>query len=158
MTGNQTMVHHVRPRHLYSCDGTCTHSGLCRRSTRLVASHICHLFDRAIIHEMSSLMTRFQYIIRYLHPLWGYCSLYIVHGDDHTWHLYIMPIDGHCTLMYMRLLHVYLHSHAEIEHFIVLMSGWFFHLGLHYSTFGMDIMYFSHHVSPLTSHIRGHLL
>ena len=39
------------------------------------------------------------------------------------------------------------------------MDGWFFHLGLHHSTFGMDfIIYFVHHVTPLTSHIRGNLL
>ena len=50
-------------------------------------------------------------------------------------------------------------SHAEIYHCIVLMDGWFFHLGLHYSTYEMDfIMYFGHHVTPLTSHIRRHLL
>ena len=84
--------------------------------------------------------------------------LYIVRGDYHTWNLYIMPIHGHCTLMYPGLLYVYLQSYLEIYHCIVLMSGWFFHLGLHYSTSGMDIMYFGHHVTPLTSHIRGHLL
>ena len=84
--------------------------------------------------------------------------LYIVHGNDHTCHsLYIMTIHGHCTLMYLRLL--YLQPYAEIDHCIVLMSGRFFHLGLHYFTSGMDyIMYFGHHVTPLTSHIRGHLL
>ena len=75
-----------------------------------------------------------------------------------THHLYIMPIHGHCTLMYLGLLHVYLQSHANIYHCIVLMSGWLFHLGLHYSTSDMDIMYFGHHVTPLTSHIKGHLL
>ena len=33
--------------------------------------------------------------------------LYIVHGFDHTYHsLYIMPIHGHCTLMYPEL-HVF---------------------------------------------------
>ena len=49
---------------------------------------------------------------------------------------------------------MYLQSHAEIYHCIVLMSGWFFHMGLHYSTCGMDfIMYFDPHVIPLTSHI-----
>ena len=54
---------------------------------------------------------------------------------------------------------MYLQPHAEIDYCIVLMGGWFFHLGLHYSTSGMDfIMYFSHHIIPMTSHIRGHLL
>ena len=126
MTTNQIMDYHVWPQHLYSHDRTCTHNGLHRRPSRLVACHICYLLDRASIHEMSSLMTIFQYVIRYLHPLWISCSLYIVHGEDHTWHLYIMPIHGHCTLMYSGLLHVYLQSHAEIYHCIVLMSGCFF--------------------------------
>ena len=68
--------------------------------------------------------------------------------------LYIMPIHGHCTLMYPGL-----ESQVEIDYCIVLMSGWIFHLGLHYYTSGMDyIMYFNHHVTPLTSHIREHLL
>ena len=34
--------------------------------------------------------------------------LYIVRGNDHTCHiLYIMPIHGHCALMYPRLLHIF---------------------------------------------------
>ena len=54
---------------------------------------------------------------------------------------------------------MYLQSHADIYHCIVLMSGWFFYLGLHYSTSRMDfIMSFGHHVTPLTSDIRGHRL
>ena len=43
--------------------------------------------------------------VRYLQPLWRSCSLYIVRGDDHMWHMSIMPIHGHCTIMYPRLLH-----------------------------------------------------
>ena len=85
------------------------------------------------------------------------CIFYMAMTTHDT--LYIMPIHGHCTLMYPVLLYVYLQSYAEIDHCIVLMSGWFFYLGLHYSTFGMDyIMYFVHHAIPLTSHIRGHML
>ena len=52
-----------------------------------------------------------------------------------------------------------LHSYAKFDYCTILMDGWFFHLILHHSTSGMDfIMYFGHHVTPLTSHIRGHLL
>ena len=135
------MDYHVQPRHLYSHDRTCARSSLRRRPSRLVAFHICYLLDHASIDEMSSLKTGFHCITKYLNPLWRSCSLYIVHGDDHTWHLYIIPIHGHCTLMYMKLLHVYLQSHANIYHCIVLMSGRFFHLVLHYSTSRMDIMF-----------------
>ena len=66
-----------------------------------------------------------------------------------------MLICGHYTLMYLGLLHVYLQSHADIYHCIVLMGGWFFHLGIQYSTFVIGIMYFGHHVTPMTSHNRG---
>ena len=131
MNGNQTMDHHVWPRHIYSCDGTCTNSGFCRRHSSLVAFHMYYLFYHASIYEMLALMTRFHYIIKYLHPLWRSLSLYIVCGDDHTWHLYIMPFHGHCTLMYSGLLYVYLQSYEYIDHCIVLMTGWFFLLGIH---------------------------
>ena len=156
MISNQMMVHHLRPWHLYSRDGICTRSGLHRRPLSLVAFHMYYLFDHASIYEMLALITRFHYIIRYLHPLWRSCSLYIVHRDDHMWHS--MHNHVHCTRMYPGLLHVYLQSHAKIYHYIVLISGWFFHLGFHYSTSGMDIIYFVHHVTPLTSHIKVHLL
>ena len=54
---------------------------------------------------------------------------------------------------------MYLQSYVEIDYCIALMSGQFFHLGLHYYNYGMDfIMYFGHHITPLTSHIRGNLL
>ena len=150
------MAHHVQLQHLYSHDRTCTHSGFRRRHPILVAFHICYLLGRAIIHEMPSFMSRFRYIIRCLHPLWRSCPLYIVRGDDHIWHLYIMPIHGHCTLMYPGLLYVYLQSYADIYHCILLMSGWFFHLGIDYSTSRMDIMYFGHHVTTLgRSHLYG---
>ena len=105
MTNNQTMFHHVWPRHLYLHDGTCTCSGLRRRRLSLVEFHIGYILDHAIIYEMSALMTRFQFIIRYLHPLRIFFSLYIVCGDDHTWHFYIMHIHGHCTLMYPGLVY-----------------------------------------------------
>ena len=34
----------------------------------------------------------------------GLTSVYIVCGNGHLWHMYIMPIHGHCTIRYMRLL------------------------------------------------------
>ena len=158
MTSNHTMIHHIQPWNLYSCGGICTRSGLHRRPPSLVAFHMCYLFDHASIYEMSTLMTRFHYIIKYFHPLWRSCSLYIVRSDDHMWHMSIIPIHGHCTLMYLGLLHVYLQSHARIYHCIVPMSGLLFHSSLHYSTCRMDIMYFGHHVTPLTSYMKGYLL
>ena len=97
-------------------------------------------------------------ILSYIFIHYGDLFYYMLYRDDHMWHMSIIPIHGHCTLMYSGLLHVYLQSHARIYHCIVPMSGLLFNLGLHYSTYRMDIMYFGHHVTPLTSHIKGYLL
>ena len=34
----------------------------------------------------------------------GLIALYIVCGDDHSWHMFIIPIHDHCTNMYLGLL------------------------------------------------------
>ena len=132
MIGNQMMEYYVRPRHIYSQSRKCTRSSLCRIPSSLVAFHICYLLDRSSVHEILSLMIWFQCIsdifIHYgdLDPLYIFSHygdldllyifihfgdfdlLYIVRGDEHTCHiLYIMPIHGHCTLMYPGLLHVF---------------------------------------------------
>ena len=60
------------------------------------------------------------------------------------------------VLLCIRDCYIYLQLCAKFDHCIVLLDGWFFHLVLHHYTSRMDsIMYFGHHVSPLTSHIRG---
>ena len=120
MTGNQTTDYYVWPRHIYSHSRTCTCIGLCRIPFNLVAFHICFLLDRANVHEMSALVIWFHYMldifIHYgdLDPFYFFIHygdsdlLYIVRGDDHTCHsLSIMPIHGHCTLMYPGLLYVF---------------------------------------------------
>ena len=159
MTGNQMMDYHVRPWHLYSHDRKCTRSGLPRISSRLVAFHICYLLDCASVHEMSALVTRFQFIIRYLHPLWR--SWFIVYC---TWQW------PHMTFVY----HAYswpLYSYVfdtVICVFAVICRDWLLYytnrwmvLPLGYSSLHFwdgFIMYFGHHVTPLTSHAKGHLL
>ena len=63
-----------------------------------------------------------------------------------------MPIHGHCTLMYLQLC-------AKLYHCKVLIGWLVLPLGsssLHFWD-GL-IMFFSHHMTPLTSHIRGHML
>ena len=129
MTDNQMMEYYVRPRHLYSHSRACTHSGLCRILSRLVASLICYLLDRANVHEISALVTWFQCMLDIsshygdLDILYMFSHyedhdpfVYIHHGDSDLCILYvamttyviscIMPIHGHCTLMYLRLLYV----------------------------------------------------
>ena len=126
------MNYYVWPRDLYSHSRTCTRSILCRRTSILVAFHICYFLDHVSAHEISSLVTWCQCMsnifIHYgdLDPLYififfgdldpwyifihhgDYDLLYIVCGDEHTCYiLYIMPIHGHCTLMYLRLLYVF---------------------------------------------------
>ena len=163
MIGNQMMDYYVWPRHIYSHSRTCTCSGLCRRPSSLVAFHIVrYLLDHAGIHEISSLVVMipvFPVYIIYLHLLWRFWSIVYC-----TWWWPHMTLCISCLFMAIVLLRIqdfymYLQSHTEIDYCIVLMSGWFFHLGLHYSTSMMDfIIYFGHHVTPMTSHIRGHLL
>ena len=102
--------------------------GLCRRLSRLVASLICYLLDHACVHEISALVTWFQYMsdisshygdldLLYLQPLWrSWSFVYLHHGDTDLCIFYmamttyviscIMHIHVHCTLMYPGLLYV----------------------------------------------------
>ena len=101
MTGNQAMDYYVQPWHLYSHSRSCTRSGLCRRPSRLVASLICYLFDRASVHEISALVTWFQYMsdisnhygnldLLYLQPFWrSWSFVYLHHGDSDLFILYV---------------------------------------------------------------------
>ena len=161
MTGNQTMDYYVRPRHLYSHSRTCTHSGLCRRLSRLVASLICYLLDRASVHEISALVTWFQYMsdisshygdldLLYIFSHFGDHGpfVYLHHGDSDLCILYVamttyvlscfMPIHGYCTLMYPGLLYVF----VVICRVVSLYSAdWVpgFHWVLYHFIFGMDL-------------------
>ena len=146
MTSNQMMDYYVQPRHLYSHSWTCTCSRLCRRLSILVAFLICYLLDRAIVHDISSLMTWFQCMsdIFSFHGDLGHLYIFIMDILIYlycTWrwpHMsYIMPIHGHCTLMYPGLLYVFAVICRDIC--TILLDGWFFHLVLHHSTSGMDL-------------------
>ena len=161
MTGNQTMDYYVRPRHLYSHSRTCTHSGVCRRPSRLVASIICYLLDHASVHEISSLVTCFSIcqtfpatmeILIYCisSALWrSWSFVYLHHGDSDLCILYVamttyvlscfMPIHGHCTLMYPGLLYVFaVICRVVLWYYADWVAGLPFGY-LHDSTFGMDL-------------------
>ena len=159
MTGNQMMDYHVWPQHLYSHGRTCTCSISCRRPSSLVAFHICYHLDCASVHEISALVTWFQCMLDIFSFHGDSDLLYIVRGDDHTCHiLYIMPIHGHYTLMYLRLLYVFV---AICRDWLLYYTDGWLVLPLGSSSLHFwdgFIMYFGHHVTPLTSHIRGHLL
>ena len=86
----------------------------------------------------------------YLHPLWrSWSYVYLHHGDSNLYVLYvamttyvtscIMPIHGHCTLMYLGLLYVL----AVICRVVLLYyADWVvgFSLGaLHHFTSGMEL-------------------
>ena len=137
MTSNQTMDYYVRPRHLYSHSRTCTHSSLCRRPSRLVASHICYLLDHASVHEISALMTWFQYmsdISSYygdldplyilsdygaLDPLYIFIHFgdsdlsYIVRGDDHTCHIFVYHAYSWTLYSYVSRTAIGIWSHIQ---------------------------------------------
>ena len=188
MTGNQTMDYYVRPRHLYSHSRTCTHRGLCRRPSILVAFHICYplivpVFMRFQLSWLDSSVCQISLAIMdifshygdldplYIFSFYGYIDpLYIFIMEILIYYVLYVAMTTQVTfcisclfmdivLLCIRAFYMFLQSHAEIDHCIVLMSGCFFHLVLYYSTSRMDfIMYFGHHVTPLTSHIRGHPL
>ena len=180
MTGNQTMDYYVRPRHLYSHSRTCTRSGLCRIPSRLVASLICYLLDRASVHEISALVTWFQYMsdvsshygdldLLYLQPLWrswsfvyphhGDSDLCIVRGDDHIcvimFHAYSWPLYSYVSGTAICICS-YMQSCIMV---LCWLGGWssiWVPSSLHFWD-GL-IMYFGHRITPLISYIRGHLL
>ena len=147
MIGNQMMDYYVWPRRIYSHSRTCTCSGLRRILSILVEFHIYYLLDRASFHEILALMIWFQCIPNifsyygdldplYIFSHYGYLDLlyifthfgdfdllYIVCGDDNTCHiLYIMPIHGHCTLMYPGLLHVFVVTCRDLS--LYCIDGW----------------------------------
>ena len=183
MIDNQTMDYYVQPRHLYSHSRTCTCSSsrLCIRISILVAFLICYLLDHASFHEISALMTWFQCMsdisshYGYLDPLY----IFSLHGDHDPFYIFIMEILIYlycmwrwphmsyfvsCLFMAIVLLcirdcYIYLQLCAEFDHCIVLIGWLVLPLGsssLHFWD-GL-IMYFSHRMTPLTSHIRRHLL
>ena len=164
MIGNQTMDYYVRPRHLYSHCRTCTRSGLCRILSILVASLICYLLDHASVHEISALMTWYQYMSN-ISSHYGYLDLvyifshfgdhdplyivYLHHGDSDLCILYvamttyvifcITPIHGHCTLMYPGLLYVLVViCRVVLLYYDDSVAGLPFGI-LHHSTYGMDL-------------------
>ena len=146
MTGNQMMDYYVLPRHLYSHSRTCTRSGLCRKPSRLVASLICYLLDHANVHEISALVTWFQYMSNISSHYGDLDLLYIfsLHGDHDPLYIFIkeiliylyctwqwphmscciMPIHGHCTLMYPGLLYVF--AVMCRDWLLYYIDGWLF--------------------------------
>ena len=171
MTGNQMMDYYVWPRHLYSHSRTCTCSGLCSKPSRLVEFHICYLLDHAGVHEISALVTWFRYMsdisshygdldLLYLQPLWrSWSYVYIHHGYFDLCILYvamttyviscIMPIHGHCTLMYPRLLYVFVVvCRVVLLYYVDWVPGIPFGI-LYHSTSGMDLQCISAIVWPL---------
>ena len=150
MTSNQTMNYYVWPRHLYSHSRTCTRNGLCRRLSRLVASLICYLLDNASVHEISTLMTWFQYMSYIFSYYWDLDPLYIFsHYGDHgplyifimeiliyvycTWWWTLMWYLVSCLFMAIVLLCIrdcYLYSQlcVELYHCTILIGCMVFHL------------------------------
>ena len=107
--------------------------------------------------------------IIYLHPSWrSWSCVYLHHRDSKLYILYmvmtthvtfcIMPIHGHCTLMYLGLLYL----------FAVMCRVWSLYCTVGWMVLPPScsslhfwdglIMYFHNRITPLTSHIRGHLL
>ena len=164
MTSNQTMDYYVRPRHLYSHSRTCTRSGLCRRLSILVASLICYLLDCASVHEISALVTWFQYMLDIssyygdLDPFYIF-SYYGDHGPLYifimeiliyvycTWRWPLMWYLVSCLFMAIVLLciqdcYMYLQLCAELYHCTMLI-GW---LVFHFRSFITPLLGYTYNV------------
>ena len=133
------MDYYVRPRHLYSHSRTCNCSGLCRRPSILVASLICYLLDRTSVHEISALVTWFQYM----------SDISSHYGDHGPLYIFIMEIliYVYCTwqwplmwylvsclfmaivLLWIRDCYMYLQLCAELYYCTMLIRWLVFHLG-----------------------------
>ena len=137
MTGNQTMDYYVRPQHLYSHSRTCTHSGLCRILSRLVASLIWYLLDRGSVHEISALVTWFQCVSNISSYYGDHDPLYIFIMEILiylycTWRWPHMSYFVSCLFMAIVLLcirdcYMYLQLCAELYHCIMVLcwlGGW----------------------------------
>ena len=169
MTGNKMMNYYVRPWHLYSHSRTCTRSSFCRRPSRLVTSLICYLLDRASVHKISALVTWFQYMLDISSFYGDLDPLYIFsfHGDHDPVYIFIMvilsflwlyvemtthvifcimPIHGHCNLMYPRLMYVPAVTSRDIC--TILLDGWFFITPLLWCNY--NVFQLSYHPSDLT--------
>ena len=144
MTGNQTMDYYVWPRHLYSHSRTCTHSDLCRRPSRLVASLICYLLDHANVHEISALVTSFQcmsdisshygdldllYIFIMEIPIYVYCTWRWPHMWYHVVCLFMAMYS------YVSETAMYLQLYVELYYGIMLIGWLVFHLGTFITSF-----------------------
>ena len=84
--------------------------------------------------------------------------MYIVHGDDHICHI-VSCLFMAIVLLCVQDFYMYSYLYVELYHCIVLI-GWLV-LPLGSSSLHLWdglIMYFGHRMTPLTSHIRGHLL
>ena len=160
MTSNQTMDYYVRPRHLYSHSRICTRSGLCRRLSRLVASLICYLLDRASV--MGFQLSWLDSSLCQIFPATMEILIYYIfshYGDHGPLYIFIMeiliyvyciwwwPLMWHlvsCLFMAIVLLcirgcYMYLQLCVEL-YYCTMLIGWLvFHWVLHYSTFGMDL-------------------
>ena len=145
------MDYYVRPRHLYSHSRTCTRSGLCRRPSSLVASLICYLLDRAGVHDISALVTWFQYMSDISSYYGDLDPIYIFshYGDHDPLYIFIMEIliYVYCTwrwplmscfasylvmaivLLCIQDCYMYLQLCAKFYHCTMLIGWLVFHLG-----------------------------
>ena len=146
------MDYYVWSWHLYSHSRTCTHNGLCRILSRLVAFPICYLLNCASVHEISVLLTWFQCMSDIFSHYGDLDPWYIFsfHGDLGPLYIFIMEILIYyilymamttqvtvcisCLFMAIVLLcirdcYMYLQLYVELYYGIMLIGRLVFHLG-----------------------------
>ena len=84
MIGNQTMVHHVWPRHLYSRDGTCTSGDLCRRPSSFMEFHIFYLVGLGVKIRKVTFYENGKHSV-YQNPMIGGASRMLISSENILW-------------------------------------------------------------------------
>ena len=161
MAGNQMMEYYVWPQHLYSHSRTCTHS-VCVEdlpdwwhllyATSLIVTVFTRFqlswLDSSICQTFPATMEILIFV--YLQPFWrSWSFVYLHHGDSDLCILYvvmttyviscILPILGHCTLMYPGLLYVLaVICRVVLWYYADWVAGLPFGY-LHHFTSGMDL-------------------
>ena len=122
-------------------------------------SSICQTFPaimEILIHYISSVFM--EIMILCISSSWRFWSIYIVHGDDHICHI-VSCLSMAIVLLCIWDCYMYLQLCVELYHCIVLIGWLILPLGSSsLQCWDGIIMYFSHRMTALTSHIRGHLL
>ena len=148
MTGNQMMDYYARPWHLPDWWHFIY-------ATSLIVPVFMRFqlswLDSSVCQISSAIM---EIMIRCISSSWRFWSIYIVRGDDHTCHV----LDhAYSWPLYSYVFETAISTCSYVQSLIIVLYFWMAGSSSLHFWDGL-IMYFGHRITPLTSHIRGHLL